>query len=430
MSEIAPLFVVLLVITAVPTLAFLLAFRGRDATSSTPGTTMVAFSVATLTAFFAGMFDSTGLWLVPVSLIVIAAICRNCQFTRRISRRCIAAMAMVAGLGFVCWWGSIIWQINEQLELHPVISLVDRLGYEKDTRVEADLSSIHRPWSRTFESIQLEKFPTLGVVSNSEPTVVEKLIYDAASMDGVRKRGRQFEHLLYTHRSIEQQFSNAAGFGIGRARIIPYQHWQLDLDEVPLIALPGNHIRGEADSLDSVETSVDGIDYMPWHNSNLVSFVSPTATAAVGWDQERDRPDLSRVVGFQPHAFVARPQPPATAGDKHTPWRIDGLALVSLLKHRPAVAYVSDHLPNMDELASVPTRPLDDFESGALDKLRAGEELVVRSGSSHIDMVGSIRAAYQCLECHQVPRGTLLGVFSYRLSRPDFSSPASEDVEH
>ena len=171
--------------------------------------------------------------------------------------------------------------------------------------------------------------------------------------------------------------------------------------------------------IDSPEPSVIGVDYSPWHNTNLVSFVSSSSSSAVDWDGKQQRPDLSRVVGFQPHAFGSHPKPPATSGDDHTPWRIDALSLVSLLKHRPAAVYVSENLPNMNELAGVPTRPLDEFEAGALDKLRGGEELIVRGNSANIRMVGSIRAAFQCLECHQVPRGTLLGAFSYRLSRLD-----------
>ena len=71
----------------------------------------------------------------------------------------------------------------------------------------------------------------------------------------------------------------------------------------------------------------------------------------------------------------------------------------------------------MKQLAGLPTRLLDEFEAGAIDQLRDGEELIVRGNSASLRMVGSIRAAYQCLECHQVPRGTLLGAFSYRLSR-------------
>jgi hypothetical protein len=32
-------------------------------------------------------------------------------------------------------------------------------------------------------------------------------------------------------------------------------------------------------------------------------------------------------------------------------------------------------------------------------------------------MLGSLRAQKQCLECHRVPHGSLLGAFSYELRR-------------
>lgn len=78
---------------------------------------------------------------------------------------------------------------------------------------------------------------------------------------------------------------------------------------------------------------------------------------------------------------------------------------------------VSDNLPNVEELIGVPTRPLNEFESRSLEQLKSGEDLMVNSNESHIEMVGSIRATSQCMECHQVARGTLRGALSYQLSR-------------
>ena len=91
------------------------------------------------------------------------------------------------------------------------------------------------------------------------------------------------------------------------------------------------------------------------------------------------------------------------------------LELVSLLKHETPVAYVSKHLPQMDELRDAPTRPLDDFERHALDRLRSDEDLVIDDAPNRIRMVGSLRAGKDCMECHSVRRGELLGAFSYEL---------------
>jgi hypothetical protein len=69
----------------------------------------------------------------------------------------------------------------------------------------------------------------------------------------------------------------------------------------------------------------------------------------------------------------------------------------------------------MDELRNAPTRSLDSFESESLRALQAGEDLKVQHEKDAIRMLGSIRAAKQCLQCHEVERGDLLGAFSYKL---------------
>ncbi len=46
---------------------------------------------------------------------------------------------------------------------------------------------------------------------------------------------------------------------------------------------------------------------------------------------------------------------------------------------------------------------------------RSGEDLFLRSTEAGVRMVGSLRAANQCVKCHDGQRGDLLGAFSYRL---------------
>ena len=123
----------------------------------------------------------------------------------------------------------------------------------------------------------------------------------------------------------------------------------------------------------------------------------------IGLVQDRDH-----VVGFVPHRFTRKPE-------SKTDFQLVRLELVSLLKHKPPVAYVSEHLPQMDELRDAPTRPLDEFERRAIDQLRSDEDLVIDDAPNRIRMVGSLRAGKDCLECHSVRRGELLGAFSYEL---------------
>jgi len=85
------------------------------------------------------------------------------------------------------------------------------------------------------------------------------------------------------------------------------------------------------------------------------------------------------------------------------------------LKHDPPAVYVTTNLPRMRELANAVTRPLDDFESRGLNRILAGNDLEVEANEKQLRVLGPIRAFTQCLTCHDVERGDLLGAFSYRM---------------
>ena len=121
--------------------------------------------------------------------------------------------------------------------------------------------------------------------------------------------------------------------------------------------------------------------------------------------------DRRHVSGFQVHEFSQTPKPARR-------WKLQSLELVSLLLHEDPEVYVSTHLPQMNKLHNVPTRPLDGFESFALSQLRKGEDLFTSQGGEGVRMLGALRSTKQCAPCHGCERGTLLGAFSYSLS-PD-----------
>ena len=83
--------------------------------------------------------------------------------------------------------------------------------------------------------------------------------------------------------------------------------------------------------------------------------------------------------------------------------------------HEKAIAYVTEHLPRMDELGEAATRSLDPFEASALERLRHGEDLLYTEASGGMRMLGAIRSVKQCVGCHGGERGDLLGAFSYSL---------------
>ncbi len=146
------------------------------------------------------------------------------------------------------------------------------------------------------------------------------------------------------------------------------------------------------------------------HRWAEVKFLDPDAWGYVTGKQT--------AIGFEPHAFRRDGRTEEPSGFVvNDGWQLVSLQLVSLLKHDQPMAYVSATLPNMQTLGEAPVRPLDPFETAALDSLRQREELVVESTTNRIRMLGALRAGKACLACHSVRQGSLLGAFSYRLDR-------------
>ena len=94
------------------------------------------------------------------------------------------------------------------------------------------------------------------------------------------------------------------------------------------------------------------------------------------------------------------------------------IELVSLDRFDAPVAYVEKELPSMDAIATadLETRPLDDFETGAIKKLRGGTKLLTERKGPGLRMVGAILARDDCLACHSGNAGDLLGAFTYRFT--------------
>ena len=143
---------------------------------------------------------------------------------------------------------------------------------------------------------------------------------------------------------------------------------------------------------------------------SLLDFANPIG---LGYIKDREH-----VAGFQPHQFRQMPQLPVTDDAAKTEkWAVLRLELVSLLKHEQPVVYVTRALPRMEDVSGAPTRPLIPFEEKGLKALKAGDDLATETSGDRIRMVGSLRAGKQCLDCHQVKRGDLLGAFSWELQR-------------
>jgi internalin A len=118
-------------------------------------------------------------------------------------------------------------------------------------------------------------------------------------------------------------------------------------------------------------------------------------------------------------------------------WILKEMHLIGLVKHKEPTVYLGDgehaagkdkqskDQPKVGANAPTPARELDRFEAAALTELRHGVELVARTTMSDMRILGAIRARADCLACHHVDEGALLGAFTYTLElKSDATEPA------
>lgn len=219
------------------------------------------------------------------------------------------------------------------------------------------------------------------------------------------------EFLYRLHNANARRFRDAQGFGWTRmGELVPEA---LNLQSVPAplpLEMPEPtryDWMGEAQTLPSPETM--GAK----HAASRSNFLRAEANGYV-----RDR---TQVAGFVPHAFRSSKRTSfensIAASLKGPTWTLTRLQLVSLLRFAEPRVYETNEFPDMARLVHVPTRPLTPFESDALARLQEGEEVVYDEDRHHLRMAGSLLALESCCRCHDVPRGTLLGAFSYVFSR-------------
>ena len=104
-----------------------------------------------------------------------------------------------------------------------------------------------------------------------------------------------------------------------------------------------------------------------------------------------------------------------------TEWKIARLQLFSLVKQTASDSVSHHRKPKVWETYESSTEKLNAFEQRAVAQLESNpaEKVVLTSSDGEIQVVGPLQAVERCTKCHQVADGTLLGVFSYRLTRSD-----------
>ena len=223
------------------------------------------------------------------------------------------------------------------------------------------------------------------------------------------------QQLQALHKTRVDQFMIANGFGVSRmprSNPLPVENLRVpkpaevkqpNLEVYPIpdpkLAAPGV----QAQKIE--QPGLPDIDMLfAFHADGIVDFSNPRGFGNV-WTKEE-------VAGFQPHGFSKLPD---FSGP--TNLLISRIELVSLLLNEHPAVYVSETLPQMEKLKGVKTRPLDEFESTSLEKLKKGEDIVHDNGVAEVRMLGAIRSLHSCTKCHESKHGDLLGAFSYRLIR-------------
>ncbi len=364
------------------------AYRGQRAVTSAD--LLLALAAVVLLACVHPQVALQGLFSLAAAIICLAFSLRH----RPLISGAWLALFLSIGLSHVGRNGRV-WELHRLRAQYPFVPLRVRLAYE-DARSRGE--------SAEKTSIQL-----------AEP--VEKRL---AELEGDSDTSRRYM-LQRLHDTQYERFVAAPGFGSMRMLRVNEQSLELREKYVPPDGRPkpltlAAELKSEQPLQLEAEVAPDA----------QFGFPQPfdLEASADGARQDFLNPDRFGYVrgreasGFVSHQLVHLP----SLGDstmESEAWQLARLELVSLLKFSQPAVYLSEELPNMERLANVPTRPLNDFEREALAKLRTEDDLVVRYSANTIRMMGSLRAGKTCLECHSVQRGELLGAFTYELRRTE-----------
>ncbi len=243
--------------------------------------------------------------------------------------------------------------------------------------------------------------------------LLDDLDYLEVATQRLRKHNARELRFSRLHERQINQFVDNPGFGVARM-ILPLSEKEYYLPNREPIPQPYKIATSQS------RTAIDHPTLSPvakihrLHQSSVVEFAF-----AFGWGWGR-KPD--EFLGFQPHQLGTRMKhepPPVddwslTVEDE---WKVASLELIGLLAHPKPTVYMTANLPRMDEAKTAPTRDPDEFETAGLKAIAKGQELYFGKSRTEplLRMVGGLRAAKSCANCHGCREGELLGAFSYTL---------------
>lgn len=364
------------------------------------GACFLAAGVAVLSALFVCLaFPAVSLQSALTFVVLLGCIVCRCKPNVVVP---VSIAAMVASYGFFLVKAfSDLHELSKVRQRYPLESVADRLAYEDHAlKTSAGVANA-------------AQHPRLSFAVEQRLAMRE----DQRTRSDLPWRHNRRMMLASLHNRKSNEFAIAQGFG--RVRMMPgfVSEKMIELPPAEPVSMPAETVPPYDPEYQIPNAGVDEgeqplrqpprEDLFAFHESGAADFVNPDR---IGYVQDRDH-----VAGFQSHRFTTIPEVGSPYSQPQSPWKVTRLELVSLLTHETPVAYVSKHLPQMDELREAPTRPLEDFERRSLDRLASDEDVVLDETPDRIRMVGSLRAANECLKCHSVERGELLGALTYEL---------------
>jgi hypothetical protein len=330
--------------------------------------------------------------------------------------------ALVLFLSLLCWFGKA--EVRRYAVAILLIGVVPfGLVYGPDFKRAREFAEKLRQYPLRSVAARLE-FEREARRRDSSAGLVPLATYSAnvlAAIEAMEQRVdfENFGHvaaLEKLHNATYREFVQAPGFGFGRMKRVEPRLQDIGLPPRQVIELPL-----------PVEGTTRPIGPELLSDVHRLAERDSFSRARIGYVRSRDE-----VAGFEPHGFgqlnanlrgidshaswIVGRAPVASEETRSSHWQVARLELVSLLRHDEPRVYLSNKLPQMDQLAEVPNRELDEFEASALPQLRFDEDLVTDITGDRIKMLGSIRAGNDCLQCHRGDRGQLLGAFSYELT--------------
>jgi len=187
--------------------------------------------------------------------------------------------------------------------------------------------------------------------------------------------------------------------------------------------------------------SATSVSQLPAHEPRWASF-QEMHDAYTKTFAERPEFGISRLAAPQKN------QMPRTATTKNAPASVPALmvagkpvvvtnqSLIGLDRDEPIVFQTGNtSMMQRDLIDSYKKRELTEFESQAVERLRNGKSVTYQAnpGKSGYTVIGALRAEESCAQCHDVPKGTLLGAFVFKLDRVDKqpipSKPATQSAQ-